>query len=465
MTTNYPERKAIWLQFGFTDLNDEEFKKRTTAVQLAIFTAVAGSIYSLIYFSLGLHYLPIVVYAYILVCLLNVLFLRFSHRYTVFGVIQLILICIFPVSAQLTIGGYVNASGVVLAAFLAPAGALLYASRTAARFSFYLFILIVAGSALWEYYYVSPSPRLSRGVILVFFPAVFIAVCGIIYFLLESFLQKQLELREELRQSITTLQATQNQLIQKEKMASLGELMAGIAHEIQNPLNFVNNFSELVIEQLDELREDVQASAGDETGALIDLLRDNLQKIHHNGDRASSIVRSMLEHSRTGAGETQLTDLNTLIDEYLKIAYHGQRAQNNAFNCLLVKDLDPLLVSLPVMTQDISRVLLNLLNNAFYAVHQRTRTDTSLVPTVWVSTHLHRTEVLIRVRDNGPGIPASIRDKIFQPFFTTKPTGEGTGLGLSLSYDIITKGHNGRLTVASTQGQGTEFTIALPRPT
>ncbi|MBO3269866.1 sensor histidine kinase [Hymenobacter defluvii] len=272
---------------------------------------------------------------------------------------------------------------------------------------------------------------------------------------------------EELRYALTELRITQNQLIQSEKMASLGELTAGIAHEIQNPLNFVTNFSDVSTELLTELEEEQQKPDRDpelEAEILTDL-KQNLQKITHHGQRAASIVRAMLEHSRANNGERQPTDLNKLADEYLRLAYHGLRAKDKTFNATITTFFDPSLGHISAVSQDLGRVLLNLFTNAFYAVQKKQKDGNTpgYVPTVSVNT-LHRSsgEVEIRVRDNGTGIPESVKDKIFQPFFTTKPTGEGTGLGLSLSYDIITKGHGGTLTVETEEGEGTEFIIRLP---
>ena len=268
--------------------------------------------------------------------------------------------------------------------------------------------------------------------------------------------------------ALQTLKTTQYQLVQSEKMASLGELTAGIAHEIQNPLNFVNNFSEVSKEMIEELKaERLKVKAERDEGLEEELLNDineNLQKIHHHGQRASVIVKGMLEHSRTSDGKKELTDFNALADEYLRLAYHGLRANDKSFNAEFNTAFDPELPVVPVVPQDIGRVLLNLINNAFYAVDQRARQgqDKKYIPTVTVGTRALDGKIEVTVSDNGSGIPEHIREKIFQPFFTTKPTGEGTGLGLSLSYDIITKGHGGRLEVDTTKGVGTEFIVQLP---
>lgn len=270
----------------------------------------------------------------------------------------------------------------------------------------------------------------------------------------------------ELKESIEHLKTTQDQLIQSEKLASLGELTAGIAHEIQNPLNFVNNFSEVSVELLEELRE--EGPTGELGAELLADIEQNLQKINQHGKRASSIVKGMLEHSRASSGKKEPTDINTLADEYLRLAYHGLRAKDKSFNADFKTDFDKNLPNVDIVSQDISRVLLNLINNAFYAVQQKTLLHPpGYAPVVTVSTQRlndlktgHWAE--IRVKDNGTGIPEEVQDKIFQPFFTTKPTGQGTGLGLSLAYDIVTKGHGGTLEVQSREGEGTEFIVKLP---
>jgi ligand-binding sensor domain-containing protein/signal transduction histidine kinase len=281
--------------------------------------------------------------------------------------------------------------------------------------------------------------------------------------------------RDNLEQTLTELKATQNQLIQKEKMASLGELTAGIAHEIQNPLNFVNNFAEVSVEMADELQASVQSGDMATVTDLSSELRNNMNYIVQNGQRAAGIVRSMLEHSRSSTGERRPANLNELADEYLKLAFHGMRAKDPDFQVQLCTEFDQELKPITVAPQDIGRVLLNLYNNAFYAVRQKhqlgqkiviagavKQTDTDYQPTVWMSTRQVNGQIKLCVKDNGIGIPAAIIDKIYQPFFTTKPTGQGTGLGLSLSYDIITKGHGGDMRVESREGEGTEFIISLP---
>jgi two-component system NtrC family sensor kinase len=267
----------------------------------------------------------------------------------------------------------------------------------------------------------------------------------------------------ELQRSLTDLQSTQAQLIQKEKMASLGELTAGIAHEIQNPLNFVNNFSEVSTELVAELQEALDASDTAEATELASDVAQNLGKITEHGKRAAAIVKGMLEHSRASTGERQPTNINALADEYLRLAYQGLRAKDKTFNAELKMDFAADLPQVEGVGADLGRVLLNLFNNAFYAVQKRQQTgELGYKPTVTISTKRVGGQVEIRVADNGTGMSEAVQAKIFQPFFTTKPTGEGTGLGLSLSHDIIAQGHGGTLTVESHEGQGTTFTISLP---
>jgi two-component system, NtrC family, sensor kinase len=265
-----------------------------------------------------------------------------------------------------------------------------------------------------------------------------------------------------LEKTLTDLKATQQQLIQAEKMASLGELTAGIAHEIQNPLNFVNNFSDVSTELLDEMKQELEKGNFEEAKNLADDIKSNLEKILHHGKRADGIVKGMLQHSRT-SGTKELTDINALCDEYVRLAYHGLRAKDKSFNAKFEVTLDDRITKISVMPQEIGRVLLNLMNNAFYAVTEKKKhSNESYEPTVSVQTKKLGEKTEITVQDNGTGIPQKIIDKIFQPFFTTKPTGQGTGLGLSLAYDIITKGHGGELKVETRENEGTTFIIILP---
>jgi signal transduction histidine kinase len=284
-------------------------------------------------------------------------------------------------------------------------------------------------------------------------------------------LEEKVEARTAaLTQSLEELKAAQARLVQAEKMASLGALTAGIAHEIKNPLNFVNNFAALSIELVEELRAELDALNGQldvkHRAELEDLLADlrlNTQKINQHGQRADGIVQAMLLHSRGAEGERRAVDLNALVEEYIRLSYHGKRAQMPAFNATIEKDLDARIGQVDLIPQDMGRVLLNLLGNAFDAMaDQVAQVSGPYAPTVTVSTRQVGTQVEIRIADNGPGIPAAVREKIFEPFFTTKPTGSGTGLGLSLSYDIVTQGHGGTLTVESDEGQGAAFVVTLP---
>lgn len=293
-------------------------------------------------------------------------------------------------------------------------------------------------------------------------------------------LEEKVKLRtNQLQESIEDLKATQSQLVQSEKMASLGELTAGIAHEIQNPLNFINNFSEVNTELVEEMKAELKAGNNEAAISIADDIAANEQKINHHGKRADSIVKGMLQHSRSSNGIKEPTNINTLADEYLRLAYHGLRAKDKSFNATMKTDFDESIGNINIIPQDIGRVILNLITNAFYAVTQKKRSllpteggienpDNSYEPTVTVITRklnagpADGSRIEIIVKDNGNGISQKVLDKIFQPFFTTKPTGEGTGLGLSMSYDIITKGHGGQLTVKTTEGAGSQFIINLP---
>jgi len=310
------------------------------------------------------------------------------------------------------------------------------------------------------------------------------AFLGITFTLLviAFFLYRNNRLKQQAKQNIERaydqLKSTQSQLIQSEKMASLGELTAGIAHEIQNPLNFVNNFSEVNTELIDELEQEVDKGNLEEVKAIAKDIKDNEQKINHHGKRADAIVKGMLQHSRSSSGVKEPTDINKLADEYLRLAYHGLRAKDKSFNAAMKTDFDESIGNINIIPQDIGRVILNLITNAFYAVNEKNASTfrqaqsnpgsatKKYEPTVTVSTISSKSPsgdlgVKISVKDNGPGIPQKVLDKIFQPFFTTKPTGQGTGLGLSLAYDIV-KAHGGELRVETKEGEGSEFIIQIP---
>ncbi len=275
--------------------------------------------------------------------------------------------------------------------------------------------------------------------------------------------KKELEQAKEIEKAYTELKSTQAQLIHSEKMASLGELTAGIAHEIKNPLNFVNNFSEVSNDLITEMLEEADKGNTEEVKEIAKGLKQNLEKINHHGKRADSIVKGMLLHSRGTAGEKTPTDINDLLEQYVTLAYHGMRAQNKDFNIKIERDYDNTLEKINVVPQDISRVFLNIINNGCYAANERKKqNEGGFSPTIKVSTKNLKDKVEIRIADNGNGVPDKIKDKLFQPFYTTKPTGEGTGLGLSLSYDIVVKQHGGEIKIESKEGEGAEFIITLP---
>jgi signal transduction histidine kinase len=276
----------------------------------------------------------------------------------------------------------------------------------------------------------------------------------------------------KIEQAYDNLKATQQQLIQSEKMASLGELTAGIAHEIQNPLNFVNNFSDVNKELADELEQEIDKGNYVDAKSIAKDIKDNEEKISHHGKRADAIVKGMLQHSRSSSGQKEPTDINALADEYLRLAYHGLRAKDKSVNVITKTDFDSSIGKVNIIPQEIGRVMLNLINNAFYAVDEKRKHNLNgYDPIVTVSTRSVKpppaggglgAKVEIKVEDNGNGIPQNALDKIFQPFFTTKPTGQGTGLGLSLAYDIVKKGHGGELKVETKVGEGSIFIIQIP---
>jgi signal transduction histidine kinase len=274
--------------------------------------------------------------------------------------------------------------------------------------------------------------------------------------------ERELEQAKEIEKAYHELKLTQAQLIQSEKMASLGELTAGIAHEIQNPLNFVNNFSDVNTELIDEAEREMMKGNIAEAKSILSDVKDNEEKINHHGRRADAIVKGMLQHSRTSSGQKELTDINKLVDEYLRLAFHGFKAKDKSPDVKLESDLDSSVGKVDVVPQDIGRVLLNLINNAFYAVKEKAKQNIAeYQPSVTVKTKKIADRILISVADNGDGIPQKISDKIFQPFFTTKPTGLGTGLGLSLAYDIV-RAHRGEIKVETKEGEGSEFILQLP---
>jgi signal transduction histidine kinase len=447
--------------FGFAELDTAELNKRMSLIQLGAFTAFAGSLYCLMYIFLGFPALAYTCLSYIAIYFINLAIFLATKNYNYYQSTQPFLILLAVFVSHVVLGGFINSSAVIFASFLAPVIALTFASQKTARVYYYLFLVSMLFAGFWDLFFVSSIPKVPKAIYITFFTTNFISIGSITYFLINGFLKKNLKLQEDLRQSLLHLELTQSQLIQSEKMASLGELTAGIAHEIQNPLNFVNNFSEVSVELFEEMEVALQKNDREEAVLIALDIKENLEKISHHGKRADAIVKGMLQHSRVSAGKKEPTDINALADEYLRLSYHGLRAKDKDFNATIETNFDASIGKIAVVQQDIGRVLLNLYNNAFYAVNEKKQlSDEGYKPVVLVTTRKENDKVVIVVRDNGNGIPQKVVDKIFQPFFTTKPTGQGTGLGLSLSYDII-KAHGGEVKVNNTKGGGAEFIIQL----
>jgi signal transduction histidine kinase len=468
-----------WLAnlFGYSAFDEEEIQKRTTLIILVALTGFSGLIYSIFYLLFGVTDAVFSIELYIGFSVLNLLLFYFSKNYNLFRNIQLTAILLFPTLTHYFNGGFEQSSVVVLAAMLSPLGALMFHTSRAAKVFFCLFIFMIGLAVVLDLYFPIPRTVIPVEVRMIFYFFNIVTITSISFFLLLKFVNDNEKFKELLKiknhelskekqraeKTLEELKISQSQLIQAEKMASLGELTAGIAHEIQNPLNFVNNFSEINKELLEELVAEIEKGNYDEVKALSVDIRSNEEKIAHHGKRADGIVKGMLQHSRTSSGVKEWSDINEIADEYLRLAYHGLRAKDKSFNAEFRVELDETLPKIKIIPQDIGRVLLNMVNNAFFAVSVQSRKGIpDYVPTVIVTTRKLKNAVEIRVKDNGAGIPGNLLDKIFQPFFTTKPTGEGTGLGLSLSYDIISKGHNGKLDVETREGIGTEFIIELP---
>jgi len=346
--------------------------------------------------------------------------------------------------------------------FLLPALAMLILGK---RYAIGWVVISVIMTTLFLVYesYAGPLPiRYEPGKQMLFFYFSLVGTNVTIFIILLVYENSKNRALEAVQKKHSDLVSAQAQLIQTEKMASLGELTVGIAHEIQNPLNFVNNFSEVGSELIREMVEEVEKGNYEEVKTLAADIRINLEKINHHGKRAGDIVKSMLQHSRSSGGQKEPTDINALAGEYLRLAYHGICAKDKSFHASLQTDFDQKTGKIEVIPQDIGRVLLNLINNAFYAVEEKRKSGApGYEPTVAVKTLRDREKILISVKDNGNGIPQKVLDKIFHPFFTTKPTGQGTGLGLSLAYDIV-KVHGGELKVETREGEGSTFTIQIP---
>ena len=451
---------------GPADTDEVRFQK-TLLVASTLLISSAGILWGAIYLYIDEPLAASIPLSYSAASLVSTIIFAVVRRYRLFRFCQLLFILLLPFLLMLALGGFANSSAVVLWSLTAPLGAMVFADRRQALWWFLAYVSLVVGGIAMEGY-VHPTNNLPPAVVITFFVMNITAPSVVVFILLHYFVgQKNHAMmllgkkHRELDEAYNELKTTQAQLIQSEKMASLGRLTAGIAHEIKNPLNFVNNFAEINEELAQELREAL--AKGENVDDLLADLEQNAQVIAQHGKRADGIVHAMMQHASGGTGQREPTDINALVEEQLNLAYHGKLALMTGFNVTLKRNLDAEAGTVEVVPQEIGRVLLNLLGNAFDAVHEHAvSVNGAYEPTVTVSTRQVEGQLEIRVSDNGPGIPREIREKIFEPFFTTKPTGRGTGLGLSLSYDIVTQGHGGTLTVESTEGEGATFVITLP---
>ncbi len=462
--------------FAYEHLDEEIQERRTLLILLVGLTCLAGFLFSLTYLYLGVWHTTLATAFYLGFSGLNLVYFYLTKNYSVYRNAQLVGILLFPFLAHLFNGGFEQSSAVVLASILSPLGALMFHDRQTSKVFFGSFIFILLFSLFIDLWVDIPSTDLSKEVRLSFFFLNLSLISLISFSLLYKFVKDNDEIKSLLKQknkeleiekkkaeeALEELKYAQNQLVHSEKMASLGELTAGIAHEIQNPLNFVKNFSEVGVEFLDDLKEELNQKNYEEVNLIINDLQTNLEKIHHHGNRADSIVKAMLQHSSTSKGEKTDIDLNSLADEFVRLAYHGLRAKDKSFyadlNTEFVEDL-PRIKGVP---QDLGRVVLNIVTNAFYAVSERKQEEgEGFTPQVTLKTSHEKGRVKLLIRDNAFGVPDHVKDKIFQPFFTTKPTGKGTGLGLSLAFDIV-KAHGGEIQLETKKGEGTTFSIYLP---
>ena len=457
-------------RIGVGHFDTEEIRLQKTLLLLStVMIATCGIAWGGIYYYYGELFAAFIPWVYSAVSFVSIGVFGLLRSYKLFRFSQLLLSLLLPFFLMFALGGFVNSSAVVLWSLTSPLGALIFAERREALGWFLAFLgLLACGIFVSDVGHSTSS--LPPTVITSFFVMNIGGTSVVAFVLLHRFVSERAKAHKALQEALQRLVETQDRLIQQQKMASLGQLTAGIAHEIKNPLNFVNNFAQLSVELADELREKMEANK-DKTFAevvtdLDDLLNDlkqNAEKICEHGQRADGVVHAMTQHASGGSGQREPTEINQLVSAHIDLAYHGKRAQIQDLNVTIGRDLGDDVSLADVVPQEIGRVLLNLLGNAFDAVYELTQSlDASYVPAVSVSTRQVDGQVEIRVRDNGPGIPAEIQQKIFEPFFTTKPTGSGAGLGLSLSYDIVTQGHGGTLIVESEQGQGATFIVTLP---
>ena len=474
---DYKEKLAS--VFGYSSFSDEERQRRSILIILVGLTSLAGLIYSIIYVFLGVSQAMVAIQLYIGFSFVNLAVYYFNKNYNFFRNVQLVAILLFPTLAHILIGGFEQSSIVVLSAMMSPLGALMFHTPKRAKAFFMLFVLMVFLSVIIDLFIPLARIDIPKDIRIVFYFLNIVIITSISFFLLLKFVSdnedfklelksKNLELSEEkqrVEETLTELKITQRQLIQHEKLASLGQLTAGIAHEIKNPLNFINNFSELSLELIDEVFEEIKKpdskDAKENITALLKDVKENLQKVYKHGSRADSIVKSMLMHSRGSTGEKVLTALNTLVSENMTLSFHSMRANKNPYNVSLEINLDESIGMVPIIAEDFSRVIINLCNNAFDAMREKLARTEGYIPKLSITTSKSNNKVSIQIADNGPGIPELIKDKIMQPFFTTKKGTEGTGLGLSITHDII-EVHGGELKVESKEGEGAEFAIILP---
>lgn len=472
-------RKVLANIFGYSSFEEEEKQRRSILIFLVGLTALAGLIYSFIYLLLGVSQSVFAIMFYIGFSAANLTLFYINKNYNLFRNIQLVAILLFPTLTHAVNGGFEQSSVVVLAAMLSPLGALMFHTPKAAKVFFYFFIAVIFFSVLLDLFVPIQRTGIPKEVRMVFYFFNIVTITSISFFLLLKFVSdnelfkqllktKNVELsaeKQRVEDTLNQLKRTQNQLIQHEKLASLGQLTAGIAHEIKNPLNFVNNFSELSMELIDEIYEELGKPENNGSAQNIRLILDdvktNLQKVHKHGTRADRIVKSMLMHSRGSSGNKEPASLNILIEENVTLSFHSMRANKNPYNVSLEINTDKSIGLVPLIAEDFSRVIINLCNNAFDAMREKLADTEGYIPKLVASTLQADNNIIIKIADNGPGIPEDIVDKIMQPFFTTKKGTEGTGLGLSITHDII-ESHGGELKVESRQGEGAVFTIILP---